>query len=493
MKLMQKIKKLDLKYFHILIIVLGIIFISLSIFHTNMWFDESYTVGIVRHSFNEIWNIGKNDVHPIFYYDCLHILYLIFGQNLIVYRIFSCLAIAILGIMGYTHIRKDFGEKTGFLFSFLILFLPVSATFAGEIRMYSFGMLLGTIMAIYAYRIYKGNIHKATYIIFALSSLLVAHTHYYGLLLATLVNVMLFIYLVKNRKERASDLKKFIVAAVFQVALYLPWLIAFAKQLKPGGFWITLTFPGTIYEILTMQSRGNLSFQPIILTTAFYSYIVYLICKTPKEERKPATMCIGIYIGIILMALFVSVALQKVILLYRYLIIVNGIFTFALAFFMAKDTKKWRVVTICAIILILSTYSNIIAIRENYNENNREFMAYLDENMQENDIIVYSNAINGEVITTEVAKEHDNMSYFYNKENWGVQEAYKAFGPNMEIKDTLEEILDEYSGRIWIIESENTHSLLEEISNKYEITELENKQFANNYKNYKYTIELIEK
>lgn len=491
MKIVQKIKKLDLKYFHILIIVLGIIFISLSIFHTNMWFDEAYTVGIVRHSFSEIWDIGKNDVHPIFYYYCLHILYLIFGQNLIVYRIFSCLAIAILGIMGYTHIRKDFGEKTGLLFSFLILFLPVSATFAGEIRMYSFGMLLGTIMAIYAYRIYKGNIHKATYIIFALSSLFVAHTHYYGLLLAALVNVMLFIYLVRNRKERASDLKKFIVAAVFQVALYLPWLIAFARQLKPGGFWITLTFPGTIYEILTMQSRGNLSFQPIILSTAFYAYIVYLVCKTPKEERKPATICFGIYIGIILMALFVSVVLQKVILLYRYLIIVNGIFTFAIAFFMAKDTKKWRVAIICILILILSIYSNIIAIRENYNENNREFMEYIDKNMQEGDIIVYSNAISGEVITTEVAKEHDNMSYFYNKENWGVQEAYKAFGPNMEIKNTLEEILDNSHGRAWIIEGGNSHELFEEISEKYEVTKLDERQFENKYKGYQYTFELI--
>ncbi len=124
---MDQNKKINLKYAHIAVIILGIIFICLSIFHSNMWFDESYTVGIVQHSFAEIWKIGSHDVHPILYYFCLHVLYLIFGNNLIVYRIFSAACIAILGILGYTHIRKDFGDKTGFIFSFLILFLPVSA------------------------------------------------------------------------------------------------------------------------------------------------------------------------------------------------------------------------------------------------------------------------------------------------------------------------------------------------------------------------------
>ena len=130
-------KKINLKYLHIAIIILGILFVSLSIFHTNLWFDESYSVAIVRHSFSEIWQITGNDVHPPLYYFCLHLLYLVFGNNIIVYRIFGVLTIALLGLLGYTHIRKDFGEKTGFLFSFLALFLPLTTQYTAEIRMYS--------------------------------------------------------------------------------------------------------------------------------------------------------------------------------------------------------------------------------------------------------------------------------------------------------------------------------------------------------------------
>lgn len=53
--------KIDkLKIIHILIIIFGTVFISISAFHTNIWFDESYSVALASHSFKEIWQIrGK--------------------------------------------------------------------------------------------------------------------------------------------------------------------------------------------------------------------------------------------------------------------------------------------------------------------------------------------------------------------------------------------------------------------------------------------------
>ena len=48
-----KIKTNKIKYAHIAIIVLGAIFISLSVFHSNLWFDESYSVDIAKHSFQK--------------------------------------------------------------------------------------------------------------------------------------------------------------------------------------------------------------------------------------------------------------------------------------------------------------------------------------------------------------------------------------------------------------------------------------------------------
>ena len=154
---MEQLKKIDKKnkYIHIGIILLGIVFICLSAFHEDIWFDESYSVAIAKHSFSEIWNITGNDVHPPLYYWMLHIVWMIFGNQNIAFRLFSVMAIAILGVLGYTHIRKDFGEKVGMLFSFLVYFLPVMCTYSQEIRMYSWSCLIVTILAIYGYRLYK--------------------------------------------------------------------------------------------------------------------------------------------------------------------------------------------------------------------------------------------------------------------------------------------------------------------------------------------------
>ena len=175
-KLKEKIKKVTKKQWHIIMIIIGIIFVSLGALHKNIWFDEAYSVGLARHSFGEIWSIGGNDVHPILYYWMLRIIYLLTGGSIIAYRIFSVIPIAIMIILGYTHIRKEYGEKTGFVFSILSAFLPEMAVYAVEIRMYSWAILTVTLLAIYAYRLVKQDSTK-NWIIFGLTSLASIYLH----------------------------------------------------------------------------------------------------------------------------------------------------------------------------------------------------------------------------------------------------------------------------------------------------------------------------
>ncbi len=258
----SKIKKiLNLKTVHILIIILGTIFILLPAFHSNIWFDESYSVAIANHSFSEIWQITGNDVHPPLYYWMLHVLQLIFGSNIIIYRLFSVLAIVIVGILGFTHIRKDFGEKVGLLFSLLTFFLPVMNTYSQEIRMYSWACLFVTLMCIYAYRLYKNIKEKKenfseeetkkfnknqlkNLIIFGIFSVFSMYTHYYSLMAAFLVNLALLIFFIKNRNENKKMLRNFIILGIIEVVLYIPWLYYLLIQVLHvgGGFWITIRF-----------------------------------------------------------------------------------------------------------------------------------------------------------------------------------------------------------------------------------------------------------
>lgn len=497
--ILVKKKKDKILILNIIIIILGTIFISLGAFHTNIWFDESYSVAISNHSFSEIWNIGGNDVHPVFYYMMLKIVSLFFGNNILVFRLFSIVPIVILSILGITHIRKDYGERTGIIFSFLTLFLPIIAAYSSEIRMYTWVMLFVTITAIYANRIYKNELSIKNWVIFALFSLLSAYTHYYGLMFAGIINVILFIYLLKNRKGKNKDLKIFIIQAVVECLLYVPWLYYFIKQLTSvgGGYWIKLEFPDILYNVLGIQYMGSLSnIFGFCFAICLYIYLGFVIyrCKKERISVKNARNSLLLYVLIVFIAFLIS--LKSPILYPRYLMTITGLLIFFIADIMAKEKSKYITIEICIIIFVTSLISNINIINNNYDNTNMKQIEYLEENIKDDDIIVYSNIGNGSVFAVYFK---DNKQYFYNGDHWNVEEAYKAYGPQMETVEDLD-FLKDYKGRIWIIDSTDSSFYNDKFkTDDYKVIDskvIKTKypsSFDTNYSGYEYNLILIEK
>ncbi len=486
------------KILNISIIIIGTIFLLLSAFHTNIWFDESYSVSIANHNFAEIWKISSYDVHPIFYYWILRIINLIFGMNVYTYRLFSVLCITLTGILGYTHIRKDFGERVGILFSYLTFFLPAICIYAVEIRMYALALYLATILGIYAYRIVTKEFSKKNWIIFAISSLCLAYTHYYGLITAGIVNLVLFIYILIKKKEDKRYIKSFIIQAIIEVVLYLPWIVPFLyRSLKSsGGFWIKITFPNTLMELLNFQYNGTLGdpfTKKAIIALAFavvlYGYIIIKeILQVRKEKRKlfnAGELAILIYLLVILGAWILS---KKTEILYsRYLLVITGFLIFELAYFLSKE----KVVVMAIIIVFLtgmSVYNEYHLVKENYASSNLEAINYMKENIQDGDIIIY-NRINMAILNTYFP---DNTQYFLNFGHWGIHEAYKAYAPSMKIVEDWN-FLNDFYGRIWIMDSEDSTYVYDNIDKNIVETVGECKHFEAAYHGYKYDITLVEK
>ena len=492
------------KILHIAIIILGIITILIPAFHQNIWFDESYSVAIAKHSFIDIWNITGHDVHPALYYWMIHIVYWIFGNNIIAFRLFSVLGVSILGIIGYTHIRKDFGEKIGILFSFLTFFLPIMGTYSHEIRMYSFSCLIVTLMAIYAYRFYKKvknkEDSKKELIIFGIFSICSCYSHYYALVTACFVNLFLLIYLIKNRKEVEIEFKRFLILAAAQIILYIPWLIYLVGQIRHvgGGFWISVGPINTTVEVLSFQFKRQIdtvfemnwqTIVSLIVAVLMYIYLIFRAYTAKKEnvDLKPAILSASIYVGVILLMLIVSII--SPILFSRYLFVMTGLYIFTMAYIMSKEKNKYITISIVTVILLMGLGSMIKNVQINYDSSNMKQIEYLKENIKEGDIILYSNIGNGGVIA---AFFQDNKQYFYNGEYWDVEEAYKAYGPAMETIYNYEDILKDFHGRIWLIDSENM-GLYNEIPKDGISVIKETEEFSTRYQNYTYNIMLLQK
>lgn len=494
-KLKQKIKSITLSQWHITIIIIGIIFIALGAFHSNLWFDECYSAGLARHSLGEIWAIGGNDVHPVLYYWMLRIVYLITGGAVIAYKLFSVVPIAIMIILGYTHIRKDFGEKTGFIFSFLCAFLPEMAQYAIEVRMYSWAILTVTVLAIYAYRLIKEDSAK-NWIIFGIASLMSIYLHYYGLMAAGIINVILLIYLII--KKRRKGIIIIISMGVVQAIAYLPWLVNLITQINhvSSGFWIGFSFPKTPMELLSSQLAGYVKTSdytgllvPTVLALELYGYIIYKTYKYAKQKENLLAFkwSVIIYFAVIISALVITIVMKTSILYYRYLFVITGLYIFAISFILGKEKNKVEIISILSVIAILGVYNNIVMMKDNYSKTNNEPIDYIESNIQENDIIVIA-SLSGFVMAVDFP---DNQVYFYNKDNWNVEEAYKAFGPNYETV-TNQDLVKECSDRVWIVDDPdaNTYSDVFE-DNGYEKVS-ENKYFTD-YHGYCYKITLIEK
>lgn len=313
--------------FHIAILAIGAIYLLTGAFHGNIWFDESYSVAICTKSFSDIWRIGSGDVHPVLYYWALHVIYLL-GGGLDAYRVFTVFGAVCMVLLGFTHLRRDFGWRLGLLFSIFALFTPYVSFIAIEVRMYSWATCMVMLTFIYGFRIIRnkslakarGNVGTntdadrnvstgtrsvptSTWIKFAVCSLAAAYLHYFALMSVFIINLFVLLSLISERKLRRRDLKAFWVQAAAEVVAYVPWLFALSSQLGvvSNTYWVKFQFPDTLislarYPLITMQVdfawNGDYGLFPriiawviIVLLGLLAIFIIYAVVKYIRKQK----------------------------------------------------------------------------------------------------------------------------------------------------------------------------------------------------------------
>jgi hypothetical protein len=402
-------------------------------------------------------------------------------------------------MLGLFYIRKILNDKTGFIYSFLAIFLPTMNVYAGEIRMYSWAALFTALGGIYSYYAYKTGDNKK-WILFALFSILSAYTHYYALLCVAAINAVLFFMILKKKTELKS---KWFIFAIIQVILYIPWLIVFINQIMrvSGGFWISINYKNLMYDILGFFLKGNLQdifvFYMILFVLTFFFIGLFKLASNKTDENKSKKLSF-ISITLIIFALPVLIGLilsiSRPIFTPRYLMPMSGFILVALSIsignlYKDKAEVKNLAVIFLSVVLVVSIANSCLIFNENYNQSNQTFINDIKENLEPNDIFIIS-----EVTLSGLFPIYfpNNESYFYNEGGWST-EAYKAYEPQMKCITDLS-AFDGYSGRIWIIDS-NTKTLYDRASikgNTFKIIK-EQKAYEVAYKNNFMRVTLVNK
>lgn len=483
------------KITHIIMLILGTAFLASGAFHSGIWFDESYTVGLMQQNIPDLSYAATFDVHPLFYYIVLRLFAYIFGNGIMVLRLFSVLCAALLALVGYTHIRRDFGYKTGFWFSFFVFFTPSTFKYALQIRMYTLAPLLVVLTAIYAYRLVMDEDKKTKNAVFFVSlSLMSAYTHYYGLIAVAIINILLLVYYNKNK----ISLKKWYIMAAIQIGAYIPGAVIFIIQISLGGAnWIKIKWE-TLFDSISFHFLGvpladvDVLSVIYIVTMCFsifmYAVFAYILMKKKKknnEDIRPAAYGFIVYFGVILV--YMTVSIVRPVYYVRYTMISYGMLLFAFAYLLARSNSTKLKIVIVVFLLGLSAARAVPIYEENYSAKNSAIDDYLAANLQEGDIFL-SDSAGAFAITV---KYQNVPMYFYNIWGWNVDKAYMAFGPNVKSIRNIEDLKD-YKGRIWVINRDNAYNKVISWLGTEEISDVE---FHLDYysKENGYHIVLIEK
>lgn len=459
---------------HIILIIIGTMYLASGAFHASIWFDESYTVGLINYNLLDLCKIAIYDVHPHLYYILLKLFSYIFGNSIISLRLFSVLGAVVLASLGFTHIRKDFGEKTGFWFTFFAIFFSSSFKYALQIRMYTWAPVFVTLAAIYAYRMINYiEKPKKNSILFMTFSIMAAYTHYYGLIAVAIINlIVLTFYIIKK-----VNLTKWILMACIQLGVFLPGLSVFLLQSRAGGAsWIKVIYPNVIIDTITFNFVGvplsdisvNSPIYKISLCLAVTFYVLMIYCflkfrKNKTEKVFPVVLAFIVYFGVIVF--FLGVSVFRPIYYVRYSIVSNGLLIFACAYLFARFNKT-KIKFILAILLVAMSVLRAVPIyQENYDSSNSQIDQFLEDNLQPGDIIVFD-----DFSAFSIAVKYQKVqTYYYNVWGWDIEDAYKAFGKNVVITRNLDELKD-YKGRIWLLGSGAAYDKVMNYSGSKEIS-----------------------
>ena len=251
-------------------------------------YDEAFSWNlVVCNDLKGILSATAADVHPPLYYLILKAAFSVFGTSLKVMVWASILPVIVGMILSSIYVRKNWGLGTAFLFNFVYGFAPFLLHYNLNLRMYSWMNLfvLGVILFAYEIRLESRNVY---FILLFVFGILAVYTQYFAVLPIVVCYAWLFIYLV-TRKDRKGIIR-FLCVCVFDVLVYLPWLLYGMGNMGIGAEEISGEYefflkPSVIFGELFASNLENGDVMAMILLLCAILLFVVLRKRYLREEK----------------------------------------------------------------------------------------------------------------------------------------------------------------------------------------------------------------
>ncbi|MCR5527139.1 MAG: glycosyltransferase family 39 protein [Lachnospiraceae bacterium] len=360
------------------------------IFDNNFWGDEGFSIKLMKMTIPEMITATSNDVHPPLYYLFCMVLYKIFGTHGWVYHLSAIIPYLGIIIFSLTVLYKTFGKEAALLFITFSSILSNALTYDLEVRMYS---LAAFFMVLSFYSLYRISILNhdskitAMYLLFIVSSLCAAYTHYYCIISAAVFYIALLILFFEKRVR----FKHLALTYIITIIGYLPWLkiVLNTTASVTKDFWMTTT-PEISSSMLYFFNNND-----TIYSLVMFCITVFLIFLLRTEGTGNSFLIIGA-LSAPLTSLF-GIALSSAyrpVYMDRYSYPASVVFWLVLSICISKLGKKSVYTLIIIAITLLEGIPNYIDMYNEEVKNNQECakcVAILKDSIKENDILITDN------------------------------------------------------------------------------------------------------
>lgn len=261
------------------------------LFKPCIWYDESFTINIVRKPLSELLRITALDVHPPLYYLVVKLFVGVLGDHIWVYHLPSLLFYIALLILTALFFSKYFDARMSLLVTAAFCSLPNMIKYALELRMYSMSMLLILSGLYVSYIIIKTSDDNAGiswkslrfWLLLALINVSAAYTHYFAGVAAIGTSLFLLLYFVmKYGLKTKVHYMCWGIYCIAMALLYLPWIPVLLSQMSAvnENYWISPLTEASLHEspeIIFLTSSGLMSMTlKVVFLLGIFIFIAHL-------------------------------------------------------------------------------------------------------------------------------------------------------------------------------------------------------------------------
>lgn len=364
----------------------------------DVWYDETFSLGLARHSIKELIMLTAKDVHPPLYYLILKLAMIFFPGSATAAKITSVIPVILIMCISNYFFAKEFSYKNSILFNLLFLSMYAIFEYSIEIRMYTWCMLFCMLCCICSYYIYKYNNLKS-YLLYVLFAECGAYCQYWTAFGIAINFILLsIICLLRDKKS----IRNILITAAIGIVLYLPWAKVVISQLSEvsGEYWISKVTALNIIEYILYElpMARIIKIISILLIGCLLKKTISGI-KNKDSKFHFNLICFITPFILIACATIISIAVRPVFQAkYALSLSVFILFYIVITVNELQINKTYSSVIIVACLLcIIFNSTNIFLSEKITGRYNKAFTKMMDENLTDNTIFVFDKDIEKQI------------------------------------------------------------------------------------------------